>query len=62
MTPEPQRVSLPGVVGVLWTLGPVHSQLLGNSRDIFVWTPAAYEAHPGRTFPVIYMQDGQNLF
>ena len=29
-------------------------------RDIFVWVPDA--VYPGERFPVLYMQDGQNLF
>lgn len=31
-------------------------------RDILVATPPGYEAHPGRRYPVTYLQDGQNLF
>ena len=31
-------------------------------RDMWVWTPPAYDAQPRMRFPVIYMHDGQNLF
>ena len=31
-------------------------------RDVWVWTPPAYQARPEAHFPVIYMHDGQNLF
>lgn len=31
-------------------------------RDVWVWTPPAYESQPRNDFPVIYMHDGQNLF
>ncbi len=31
-------------------------------RDVWVWTPPAYQADTHRRFPVIYMNDGQNLF
>ena len=31
-------------------------------RDVWVWTPPAYQANPAARFPVIYMHDGQNLF
>lgn len=31
-------------------------------RDVWVWTPPQYDAHPNARFPVIYMQDGQNVF
>jgi predicted alpha/beta superfamily hydrolase len=34
---------------------------LGNTRDILVYLPAAYEKSD-RRLPVIYMHDGQNLF
>jgi predicted alpha/beta superfamily hydrolase len=51
-----------GVTGTLYKLGPVHSTHLNNERDIFVWVPSNYEAHADRRYPVIYMQDGQNLF
>ena len=39
----------------------LRSPQLQNYRDILVGLPASY--HEGtRTYPVIYMQDGQNLF
>ncbi len=31
-------------------------------RDILVWLPPGYETHPDRRYPVLYMQDGQNIF
>jgi enterochelin esterase-like enzyme len=31
-------------------------------RTLIVYLPPAYEAQAGRRFPVLYMQDGQNLF
>jgi predicted alpha/beta superfamily hydrolase len=31
-------------------------------RDVWVWTPPAYDTQPHMRFPVIYMHDGQNLF
>ena len=31
-------------------------------RDVEVWLPPSYAAEPERTYPVIYMHDGQNLF
>jgi predicted alpha/beta superfamily hydrolase len=51
-----------GIVGNLCTLGPVTSVHLGNQRPIFVWLPPSYSDQPDRTYPVLYMQDGQNLF
>src|SRR5256885_12218974 len=38
----------------------VHSPELDNRRDLYVYVPAA--APGGTGYPVIYMQDGQNLF
>jgi len=40
-------------------LAEIWSPQLRNSRTIDVYLPASYES--GRRFPVIYMQDGQNL-
>jgi predicted alpha/beta superfamily hydrolase len=34
----------------------------GVARTLRIYTPDAYDAEPGRRFPVLYMQDGQNVF
>ncbi|WP_426753598.1 alpha/beta hydrolase [Myxococcus sp. Y35] len=34
----------------------------GRSRTVRIYTPDAYDASPDRSFPVLYMQDGQNVF
>jgi predicted alpha/beta superfamily hydrolase len=47
--------------GTLEVIAGVQSPQLGNSRDILVYLPSSYEK-TDRPFPVIYMQDGQNLF
>jgi predicted alpha/beta superfamily hydrolase len=39
----------------------VHSPELGNRRDIVVYLPPSYRVSR-RSYPVLYMQDGQNLF
>jgi enterochelin esterase-like enzyme len=39
-----------------------HSQFLENDRDISVYVPPSYDEQPDRHFPVLYMNDGQNLF
>jgi predicted alpha/beta superfamily hydrolase len=47
--------------GRLVVLPSVHSPQLDNRRDLYVYVPTA--PAPGDTgYPVIYMQDGQNLF
>nr|NQU92383.1 esterase [Bacteroidota bacterium] len=33
-----------------------------DSRNVDVWLPKGYLESEGKEFPVIYMQDGQNLF
>ncbi len=38
------------------------SRFLPDSRDVTVYLPPGYERDVDRTYPVLYMQDGQNLF
>ena len=38
------------------------SQILGNLREITVYLPAGYDERDEARYPVLYMQDGQNLF
>lgn len=47
--------------GSLHTLEAFASPELGNHRDILVYLPSSYK-NDDRRYPVIYMQDGQNLF
>jgi predicted alpha/beta superfamily hydrolase len=35
---------------------------LGRSRRIWLYLPKSYTALKGKTYPVVYMQDGRNLF
>ena len=37
------------------------SEILGNERQVFVYRPPGYDEGAAR-YPVLYMQDGQNLF
>ncbi len=39
-----------------------HSNILGNTRPVWVYLPPAYLENPRARFPVLYMHDGQNLF
>jgi predicted alpha/beta superfamily hydrolase len=39
-----------------------HSRYLSHDRDVIVYLPPGYEQNPERSYPVLYMQDGQNLF
>jgi predicted alpha/beta superfamily hydrolase len=38
------------------------SRFLRNSRDLIVYLPPDYDNQPFSRFPVLYLQDGQNLF
>jgi predicted alpha/beta superfamily hydrolase len=38
------------------------SQLVDEKHDFIVYLPPMYGEQPDRRFPVLYMQDGQNLF
>lgn len=45
------------------TLHPqFHSRFLPDDRNITVYVPPQYEEQPERSFPVLYLHDGQNLF
>ena len=39
-----------------------HSRFLPTDRDVSVYVPPGYDEHPNRSYPVLYLQDGQNLF
>jgi enterochelin esterase-like enzyme len=39
-----------------------HSRFLPDDRDVTVYLPPGYEEGAGRSYPVLTMQDGQNLF
>jgi predicted alpha/beta superfamily hydrolase len=53
----------PSVLGELQIV-PINSKILHNTRNLRVWLPANYFAPVNRNkhYPVLYMQDGQNLF
>jgi enterochelin esterase-like enzyme len=39
-----------------------HSRFLPDDRDVTIYLPPGYDEEPGRRYPVLYLQDGQNLF
>jgi len=39
-----------------------YSEYLGEERNIYIFLPAGYGEDPDKTYPVLYMQDGQNIF
>ncbi|CAH1197914.1 hypothetical protein PAECIP111893_01074 [Paenibacillus plantiphilus] len=38
------------------------SECLNNQRELFVYLPPSYDLQPDRTYPVLYVHDGQNVF
>jgi predicted alpha/beta superfamily hydrolase len=53
--------------GRTWTgdvrhFGRVESWWLGNGRDVWVYLPPGYDRELHRRYPVVYFQDGQNVF
>ena len=38
------------------------SKILGNKRDVTIYVPLNYDDRPDSRYPVLYMQDGHNLF
>ena len=48
--------------GALDWIPDFESKILGNKRGISVYLPPGYAEHPEMPYPVLYMQDGQNLF
>jgi predicted alpha/beta superfamily hydrolase len=49
------------IAGTVKVLLGVRSEELGNVRDILVYLPPSYPT-ANRTYPTLYMHDGQNLF
>lgn len=39
-----------------------HAKKLDNNRDIFIYLPEGYEGGSETHYPVLYMNDGQNIF
>ena len=50
------------VSGTIKVAQDIHSPQLGNQRHLLVYLPPSYESNSGQHYPVLYMQDGQNLF
>ncbi len=49
-------------MGHLEILRDVPSRAEGATRTVRIYTPDAYDASPDQRFPVLYFQDGQNVF
>ena len=56
----PRFFSTSGQVVLQWPA--FRSAALGNDRPVWVYLPPGYAENPHARFPVLYLQDGQNLF
>lgn len=56
----PGRVTMTGDIRVMKNAIP--SKLLGNPRTVAVYLPPDYEKNAQSRYPVLYLNDGQNLF
>lgn len=52
----------PRFPGELHRISRFQSNFLETPRDVIVYLPPGYQDDVSRRFPVVYMQDGQNLF
>jgi predicted alpha/beta superfamily hydrolase len=52
---------MPVSTGNLW-LHELNSRIFGNTRLLRVWLPPDYDGWRATRYPVLYMNDGQNLF
>ena len=52
---------MPVANGNLW-LHELRSRVFGNTRLLRVWLPPDYDGWGGTRYPVLYLNDGQNLF
>ena len=66
---ETRLLATPGVIRVEGTSGDLRlhefrSRIFRNTRFLRVWLPPGYDdsANAGRRYPVLYLNDGQNLF
>lgn len=61
-----QSTSIPAIDASLHPRLRLHrsfrSKYLPSDRDVIVYVPPRYDDEPERTYPVLYLHDGQNLF
>jgi len=59
VTPADSHITSPSI---LRKHDAFHSRFLPAARDLIVYLPPGYDSQPERRFPVLYLQDGQNIF
>lgn len=52
----------PSITGNIRIHRDFHSNILNNERDVLVYLPPGYSQNDGKKYPVLYIQDGQNIF
>ncbi|MFN0088125.1 MAG: alpha/beta hydrolase [Blastocatellia bacterium] len=58
----PPSSALPALTGEFRHHPGFASGILGNRRDVIVYLPPGYGKAEARRYPVLYLNDGQNLF
>jgi len=58
---KPTTGALPVFTGKIW-LHELNSKIFGNTRLLCVWLPPDYDGWGATRYPVLYLNDGQNLF
>ncbi len=61
-TAPPQSRQSHTPTGDIRTLPHFHSRYLKTDRDVLIYLPPGYQTDRGRRYPVLYLQDGQNVF
>jgi len=61
IAPEYRPFDVTGTVRRLQVAGGAGAAA-GSMRDLLVWLPPGYDADMTRSYPVLYMMDGQNLY
>lgn len=51
----------PAFIGNLW-MHELRSRIFRNTRQLRVWLPPGYDVSDATRYPVLYLNDGQNLF
>ena len=56
-----KRTGSEAIIGNVEFHREIYSRNMGKNLDYFVWIPPGYELNPSKSYPVLYMHDGQNL-
>ena len=59
--PRKKRTGSKAIIGKVEFHRESYSSNLDSKRDFFVWLPPGYDQNTLKSFPVLYLHDGQNL-